>query len=76
MPGDVIGPAYRDGMSYAVDFAEVSTMMIAAILVMEFVGPVAVQAGLRFAGETAPDDDVGTTTGRHVARVPGAEANP
>jgi hypothetical protein len=35
-----------------------------------------VQAGLRLAGETVPDDDVGTTTGRHVARVPGAEANP
>jgi len=57
------------------DFADVSTMMLAAILVMEFVGPVAVQAGLKIAGETAPDDDVGTTTGRHIARIPGAEGS-
>ena len=57
------------------EFAEVSAMMLAAILVMEFVGPVAVQSGLRLAGETAPDDDVGTTTGRHIARIPGAEGN-
>ena len=57
------------------EFSEVSAMMLAAILVMEFVGPVAVQAGLRLAGETAPDDDVGTTTGRHIARIPGAEGN-
>jgi Kef-type K+ transport system membrane component KefB len=55
------------------EFSDVSAIFIAAILVMEFVGPVAVQAGLKLAGETAPDDDVGTTTGRHVARVPGAE---
>jgi Kef-type K+ transport system membrane component KefB len=57
------------------EFADVSAMMLAAILVMEFVGPVAVQAGLKVAGETAPDDDVGTTTGRHVARLPGAEGS-
>ena len=47
-------------------------MFLAAILVMEFIGPLAVQAGLRIAGETAPDDDVGSITGRHVARIPGA----
>ena len=58
------------------EFADVSTVFLAAILVMEFLGPVAVQAGLRLAGETAPDDDVGSTTGRHVARVPGAEGMP
>jgi Kef-type K+ transport system membrane component KefB len=58
------------------EFADVSTIFLAAILVMEFVGPVAVQAGLRIAGETAPDDDVGSTTGRHIARVPGAEGTP
>jgi hypothetical protein len=51
-------------------------MFLAAILVMEFLGPVAVQAGLRLAGETAPDDDVGSATGRHLARVPGAEGTP
>ncbi|MBC8023404.1 MAG: hypothetical protein H7Y14_09815, partial [Burkholderiales bacterium] len=55
------------------EFADVSAIFLAAILVMEFAGPVAVQAGLRIAGETAPDDDVGTTTGRNVARIPGAE---
>jgi len=47
-------------------------MFLAAILVMEFIGPVAVQVGLRIAGESAPDDAVGTTTGRHIARMPGA----
>src|SRR5690242_8900347 len=54
------------------EFADMAAVMLAAILVMEFIGPVAVQAGLRIAGETAPDDDVGTTTGRHVARIPAA----
>jgi len=54
------------------EFADVSAMFLAAILVMEFIGPIAVQAGLRIAGETAPDDDVGSITGRHVARIPGA----
>jgi Kef-type K+ transport system membrane component KefB len=54
------------------EFADVGAVMLAAILFMEFIGPVAVQAGLRIAGETAPDDDVGTTTGRHVARMPTA----
>ena len=58
------------------DFADASAIFLAAIFVMEFIGPVAVQAGLRIAGETAPDDDVGTTTGRHVARLPGAEGTP
>jgi Kef-type K+ transport system membrane component KefB len=58
------------------EFSDVATIFLAAILVMEFVGPVAVQAGLRLAGETAPDDDVGTITGRHVARIPGAEGTP
>jgi Kef-type K+ transport system membrane component KefB len=55
------------------DFADVATMFLAAIFVMEFIGPIAVQFGLKLAGETAPDDDVGTTTGRHVARIPGPE---
>ena len=58
------------------EFADVSTMFLAAIFVMEFVGPVAVQTGLRGAGETAPDDDIGSTTGRHVARVPRVEGTP
>ncbi|HUQ29208.1 MAG TPA: cation:proton antiporter [Usitatibacter sp.] len=55
------------------EFSDLSAILVGAIFVMEFVGPVALQAGLRLAGETAPDDDVGTTTGRHVARIPGAE---
>jgi hypothetical protein len=57
------------------DFADVATMFLAAIFVMEFIGPIAVQFGLKLAGETAPDDDVGTTTGRHVARIPGPEGS-
>ena len=55
------------------EFADTSAVFLAAIFVMEFVGPLAVQAGLTIAGETAPDDDVGSATGRHVARIPGAE---
>jgi Kef-type K+ transport system membrane component KefB len=54
------------------EFADVAAVLLAAILVMEFIGPVAVQAGLKIAGETVPHDDVGTTTGRHVARIPAA----
>ncbi len=57
-------------------FTDVSAILVAAIFVMEFVGPVAVQAGLKLAGETVPDDDVGSATGRHVARIPGAEGTP
>jgi Kef-type K+ transport system membrane component KefB len=58
------------------DFADASAIFLAAILVMEFIGPVAVQTGLRIAGETVPDDDIGSTTGRHIARVPRAEGTP
>jgi hypothetical protein len=54
---------------------QLSGVIVGAILVMEILGPLCVQAGLKLAGETAPDDDVGTTTGRHLARVPGAEGS-
>jgi hypothetical protein len=57
------------------DFADVATIFLAAIFIMEFIGPIAVQFGLRIAGESAPDDDIGTTTGRHVARIPGTEGS-
>ena len=57
------------------DFADVATIFLAAIFVMEFIGPIAVQFGLKIAGESAPDDDIGTTTGRHVARIPGTEGS-
>ena len=47
-----------------------SAIILGAILVMEFVGPFAVQWGLRFAGETLPVDPA--ATGRMTARVPSA----
>ena len=49
------------------DFAEgLAGALMGALVVMEILGPFAVQWGLRFAGETAPPDP--TATGRFVAR--------
>lgn len=48
--------------------AELSAAMLGAILVMEIVGPFAVQWGLRLAGETAPPEAAAPPRG--VARVP------
>ena len=48
--------------------AELSTVLLAAILVMEIVGPLAAQWGLRFAGDVLPADDSATT--RMAARLP------
>ena len=53
--------------SFATDF---TAIILSAILMMEFVGPFAVQWGLRFAGETLPVDP--TATSRMTARVPTA----
>jgi hypothetical protein len=47
---------------------ELSAVLLAAILVMEIVGPFVVQWGLRFAGDAAPVDPAATT--RMVVRVP------
>ena len=63
----------HDVMRQFPSFDDMGEVFLAAIIAMELIGPVAVQAGLKFAGETAPDDDVGSTTGRHVARIPGVE---
>jgi hypothetical protein len=35
-------------------FAELGSIVLAGVIVMEFIGPMAVQWGLRFAGEAAP----------------------
>jgi hypothetical protein len=52
-------------------FAEqLSGVLLGAILVMEIVGPFAMQWGLRFAGEALPMDP--TATSRMTARVPSA----
>ena len=53
--------------SFRGDFTAV---ILGAILMMEVVGPFAVQWGLRFAGETLPADP--NATGRMTARVPTA----
>jgi hypothetical protein len=53
--------------SFRSDF---TAIILGAILVMEILGPFAVQWGLRFAGEALPVDP--TATGRMTARVPSA----
>jgi len=50
--------------------AEIGAAFLSMILVMEIVGPLAVQWGLRTAGETAPDV---VATGKHTARPDLAE---
>jgi Kef-type K+ transport system membrane component KefB len=52
--------------------ADLSAAFLSALIVMELAGPIAVQFGLRFAGETAPEEPAGATTGRHAARAPSA----
>ena len=48
------------------DFAaEIGDAFLAMILIMEVAGPLAVQWGLRMAGETEPE---AAATGRHAAR--------
>jgi Kef-type K+ transport system membrane component KefB len=51
---------------------ELTAVFLCALIVMEIVGPIAVQWGLKLAGETAPEEPVGATTGRHAARAPSA----
>jgi hypothetical protein len=51
---------------------ELTAVFLCALIVMEIAGPIAVQWGLKLAGETAPEEPVGTTTGRHAARAPSA----
>jgi len=57
--------------TFATDF---TAIILGGILVMEFVGPFAVQWGLRFAGETLPADPA--ATGRMTARVSPAPTAP
>ena len=49
---------------------ELSAVLLAAILLMELVGPFVVQWGLRFAGDAVPVDPAATT--RMAVRVPSA----
>lgn len=51
---------------------QLTSVFLCGLIVMEIVGPILTQWGLRFAGETAPEEPVGATTGRHAARAPGA----
>jgi hypothetical protein len=48
--------------------AELSAVLLSAILVMEIAGPLAAQWGLRFAGDVLPADASATT--RMPARLP------
>ncbi|MGZ5088168.1 MAG: cation:proton antiporter [Usitatibacter sp.] len=52
--------------------SDLTSAFLAMLIVMEIVGPIAVQWGLRLAGESAPAEDIGSSTGRHVARVTSA----
>ena len=52
--------------------ADLTAIFLAGLIIMEIAGPIAVQWGLKFAGETEPEQAVGVTTGRHAARAPDA----
>ena len=51
--------------------ANLTAVFLSALIVMEIVGPIAVQWGLKLAGETAPEE-AGVATDRHAARAPSA----
>jgi Kef-type K+ transport system membrane component KefB len=51
--------------------ANLTSAFLGMVIIMEIVGPIAVQWGLKLAGETAPAE-VGVATGRHAARAPSA----
>jgi Kef-type K+ transport system membrane component KefB len=54
---------------------DLTAVFLAMLIVMEIVGPIAAQWGLKHAGETAPDDEAGVATGRHALRpAPSARA--
>jgi hypothetical protein len=48
--------------------AQLTAVFLSALIIMEIVGPIATQWGLKFAGETAPDEPVGSGTGRYGAK--------
>ncbi|HEX7560005.1 MAG TPA: hypothetical protein VF386_12450, partial [Usitatibacter sp.] len=52
--------------------ADLTSAFLAMVIVMELVGPIAVQWGLRLAGESAPGGEIGVAPVRDAARVPSA----
>jgi Kef-type K+ transport system membrane component KefB len=52
--------------------ADLSAAFLGMVIVMEIAGPIATQWGLRFAGETAPEDEIGVAAPRDAARAPSA----
>ena len=52
--------------------ADLTAVFLAMVIVMEIVGPIAAQWGLKLAGETPPEEEVGVATGRHAVRAPSA----
>jgi hypothetical protein len=49
--------------------ADLGAIFVAAIIIMEIVGPLAVQWGLRFAGETLPEDYGSATMPPRASKV-------
>lgn len=52
--------------------ADLTSAFLAMVIVMELVGPIAVQWGLRLAGESAPAGEIGVAPVRDAARAPSA----
>jgi Kef-type K+ transport system membrane component KefB len=52
--------------------SDLTSAFLGMVIVMEIVGPIAVQWGLKLAGETAPGEEIGVATGRHAVRAPSA----
>lgn len=62
--------AHDIGMIFPQFAEDLGAIFIAAIIVMEIVGPLAVQWGLRYAGETLPEDFGATTMPPRASKVP------
>ncbi len=51
---------------------DLSAIFLAGVIIMEIVGPLAVQWGLRFAGETLPEEAAAQTAATRATKAPGA----
>ncbi|HEY4998821.1 MAG TPA: cation:proton antiporter [Usitatibacter sp.] len=64
---------HRDVVRHFPEFGvELSSAFLGMVLIMEIAGPIATQWGLRFAGETAPREEIRMAPGRDAARAPQA----
>jgi hypothetical protein len=55
MSGTAIGMVHRTGQLYPDFGAKLAAIVLSAVLILELVGPIAVQFALRRAGEAAED---------------------